>query len=104
MPVMARCFPRPGAMPKIFAMDAVTLPPELERFAADAVAAGRYRDLAEVVAAGVRLLQQAEVEVAEFVASLEAARAEGERDGFVTIDQLAAELDAIIAEETRGRA
>ena len=85
-------------------MDAVTLPPELERFAADAVAAGRYRDLAEVVAAGVRLLQQAEVDVAEFVASLEAARAEGERDGFVTIDELAAELDAIIAEETRGRA
>lgn len=85
-------------------MDAVTLPPELERFAADAVAAGRYRDLAEVVAAGVRLLQQAEVEVAEFVASLDAARAEGERDGFVTIDELATELDAIIAEETRGRA
>ncbi len=85
-------------------MDAVTLPPELERFAADAVAAGRYRDVAEVVAAGVRLLQRAEVEVAEFVASLEAARAEGERDGFVTIDELAAKLDAIIAEETRGRA
>lgn len=85
-------------------MDAVTLPPELERFAADAVAAGRYRDVAEVVAAGVRLLQRAETEVAEFVASLEAAREEGERDGFVTIDDLAAELDAIIAEETRGRA
>ena len=64
----------------------------------------RYRDVAEVVAAGVRLLQRAEVEVAEFVASLEAARAEGERDGFVTIDELAAELDAIIAEGTRGRA
>jgi putative addiction module CopG family antidote len=85
-------------------MDAVTLPPELERFAAGAVAAGRYRDVAEVVAAGVRLLQSAEAGVAGFVASLEAARAEGERDGFVTIDELAAELDAIIAEETRGRA
>ena len=35
------------------AMDAVTLPPELERFAEEAVAAGRYRDFSELVAAGV---------------------------------------------------
>jgi putative addiction module CopG family antidote len=85
-------------------MDNVTLPPELERFAAEAVAAGRYRDVSEALAAGLRLLQQAEAEVTAFVASLEAARAEAERDGFVTIDELAAELDAIIAEETRAQA
>jgi putative addiction module CopG family antidote len=85
-------------------MDNVTLPPELERFAAEAVAAGRYRDVSDALAAGLRLLQQAEEEVTAFVASLEAARAEAERDGFVTIDELAAELDAIIAEETRAQA
>ncbi len=78
----------------------VTLPPELERFAAEAVAAGRYRNVSDALAAGLRLLQQAEAEVAAFGASLEAARAEAERDGSVTIDELAAELDAIIAEET----
>ena len=82
-------------------MDSVILPPELERFAAEAVASGRYRDLSDVLSAGLRLLQQAEAEVAAFVASLEAARAEAERDGFVTIDVLAAELDSIIDEATR---
>jgi antitoxin ParD1/3/4 len=80
-------------------MDNVTLPPELERFVAEAIAAGRYGSASEAVAAGLSLLQQAEAEVAAFVASLEAARAEAERDGLVTIDELAAELDAIIAEE-----
>ena len=39
-------------------MDTVTLPPELERFAAEAVAAGRYRSVSDVVAAGVTLLQR----------------------------------------------
>jgi hypothetical protein len=41
------------------AMENVTLPPELERFATEAVAAGRYRDVAAVVVAGVSLLQRA---------------------------------------------
>lgn len=79
-------------------MDGVILPPELEQFAADAVAAGRYRDTAEVVQAGVRLLQTAEAEVAEFVASLEAAREESNRDGWVSLDDMLAEMDQIISE------
>jgi Arc/MetJ-type ribon-helix-helix transcriptional regulator len=37
-------------------MDGMTLPPELARFAEAAVAAGHYRDLAEVVAADGSLL------------------------------------------------
>ena len=41
-------------------MDTVTLPPDLERFAEAAVAAGRYRDIAELVAAGVDLLRRRE--------------------------------------------
>jgi len=95
-------------------MDDVTLPPELERFAEQAVASGRYRDMSDALAAGLRLLRRQEQARAAFNASLEAAEAEGEREGFFTIDEvhreindlideLAAELDAIIAEEARAQ-
>jgi putative addiction module CopG family antidote len=79
-------------------MDNVTLPPELERFATEAVAAGRYRDLSEVVTAGMRLLQREAAELAAFVDSLEAARAEADREGWVSLDEMTAEMDRIIAE------
>ena len=78
-------------------MDNVTLPPELERFATEAVAAGRYRNLSEVLAAGVKLLWQAEGEVAVFVDLLEAVRAEAERDGWVSLSDMTAEMDHIIS-------
>ena len=77
-------------------MDHLTLPPELEQFAAEAVAAGRYRDVSEVVQAGLCLLRRAETEAAEFVASLERARAEGERDGFLTTKQVEQRVRAAI--------
>jgi putative addiction module CopG family antidote len=77
-------------------MDNVTLPPELERFAAEAVAAGRYRNVAEVVAAGVSLLQRAEAERAAFIRSLEEAEAEAERDGWHSLEDVLAEVDRII--------
>jgi len=85
-------------------MDNVTLPPELERFAAEAVAAGRYRDMSDVVAAGVSLLRDAEAEITAFVDSLEAARAEAERDGWVSLDDVLSDMDRIISETTRGAA
>jgi Arc/MetJ-type ribon-helix-helix transcriptional regulator len=75
-------------------MDDVTLPPELERFA---VAAGRYRDMSHALAAGLKLLQQAEAEIAAFVASLEAARDASDRDGWHSLDDVMAEADQIIA-------
>ena len=78
-------------------MDNVTLPPELERFATEAVAAGRYRDVAEVVATGLSLLQRHEQARAEFVASLEAAEAESDREGWHSLDDVLAEADQIIA-------
>ena len=77
----------------------MTLPPELERFAAEVVAAGRYRDVADVVAAGVTLLQRQEQARAEFVASLEAAEAEAEREGWHSLDDVLADMDRIIAEK-----
>jgi putative addiction module CopG family antidote len=85
------------------AMDNVTLPPELERFAAEAVAAGRYRDVAAVVVAGVSLLQRAEAARAEFNASLEEAEAESERLGFLTADEVHAEMSGIIDKARRAK-
>jgi putative addiction module CopG family antidote len=87
----------------ICAMDHVTLPPELERFATEAVAAGRYRDMSEVVQAGLSLLQRAAAEVAEFVTSLEEARAEGERDGFLTAEQVERRVRAAITDAAAHR-
>ena len=84
-------------------MNAVTLPPELERFAEEAVASGRYRDMAELLAAGVSLLQRAEAARAEFIASLEEAEAEGERDGFRTIEEVHQEISELIDEMDRAR-
>jgi antitoxin ParD1/3/4 len=85
-------------------MDAVTLPPDLERFANEAVAQGRFHDVAEVVRAGVSLLQRAEAERAAFEASLEAAEAESEREGFLTIEEVHQEMSQLIDEMARARA
>jgi putative addiction module CopG family antidote len=78
-------------------MDDVTLSPELERFAEEAVAAGRYRDLSEVVSAALSLLQRAEAARAEFIASLEEAEAESEREGWHSLEEVMTEADQIIA-------
>jgi antitoxin ParD1/3/4 len=80
-------------------MHDVTLPPELKRFAEDAVAAGRYRDLSELVAAGLRLLQRQEQARAEFLASVLAAEEEAEREGCVTGDEMITRVRAQLAEK-----
>jgi putative addiction module CopG family antidote len=85
-------------------MDSITLTPELEQFAEEAVAAGRYRDVSEVVQAGVALLKQAEAEVSAFVSSLEEARAEGEQDGFLTAEEVHREMTAMLDEMARAKA
>jgi putative addiction module CopG family antidote len=85
-------------------MDTVTLPPELERFAAEAVAAGRYRDLSEVVAAGVSLLQRQEQARAELLASVLAAKEESDREGYLTGDEVAARVRATIARKANATA
>src|SRR5271166_5564917 len=100
---MRRFFPKDGSAAMFRCMTTVTLTPDLERFAADAVANGRYRDVAEVVQAGVSLLQRAEAERAAFVASLEAAEAESERDGFLTADEVHREMSDLLEEMDRAR-
>ncbi len=78
-------------------MDGVTLPPDLERFVADAVAAGDFRDATDVLAAGIRLLREQRAARAAFVRSLEESEAEADRDGWLSLDEVMAEADAIIA-------
>ena len=85
-------------------MDAVTLPSELESFVTEAVASGRYRDAAAVVAAGVSLLRRQEEARAEFVASILVAEAEVERDGYLTGDEVTERVRATISRKTNAAA
>lgn len=74
----------------------VHLTPELERFARECVEGGRYNNVSEVVRSGLRLLQEAEDRRRRFMAMMQAAEAEADREGTVTIDSLLAEIDGII--------
>lgn len=85
-------------------MDGLTLPPDLERFAAEAVAAGRYRDIAEVVRTGVDLVRRLEAERTAFIKSLEDAEAEADRDGWLSLDEVLQDMDRIIEATERRRA
>ena len=87
----------------IKSMSKVTLPPDLERFAADVVAEGRYTDVGEVVRAGLALLKRAEAERAAFNASLHEAEAEGERDGFLDAGDVHREMAEMLEEMARAR-
>jgi antitoxin ParD1/3/4 len=78
-------------------MNEVTLPPDLERFAKDAVASGRYRDVSDVLAAAVSLLRRQEQARAELLASLVVAKAEADREGYLTGDEVAVRVRATIA-------
>jgi Arc/MetJ-type ribon-helix-helix transcriptional regulator len=85
-------------------MDSVILPPELQQFAAAAIAAGRYRDMDALLQAGVSLIQRYEAERAAFVASLEAAEAEADRVGWASLEQVDATMRAAISAAARRRA
>lgn len=77
-------------------MNEITLSSGLHRFAEDCVRDGRYGSVTEVVEAGLRLLRRVEAERAAFVTSLEEAEAEGERDGFLSIEEVNADVMAAI--------
>ena len=85
-------------------MDDVTLPPELVRFAEEAVAAGRYPNVSAVVAAGVSLLQRQEQARAELLASVLAAKEESDRDGYLTSDEVADRVRVTIARKANAAA
>jgi putative addiction module CopG family antidote len=85
-------------------MDNVTLPPELERFAEEAVAAGRFPDVSAVLAAGVSLLQRQEQARAELLTSVLAAKEESDRDGYLSGDEVADRVRATIARKANAAA
>lgn len=74
----------------------VHLTPELERFARQCVEEGRYNNVSEVVRSALRMLQDAEDRKKAFMATLEAARAEADRDGWVSADDMLAQMRDII--------
>ncbi|HXA23112.1 MAG TPA: type II toxin-antitoxin system ParD family antitoxin [Acetobacteraceae bacterium] len=84
-------------------MPNVSLTPELERFAESCVQSGRYNSVSEVTRAALRLLQQVEQQRREFLAILDAAEAEGEREGFLTMEEVMQDLDEAIEAASRPR-
>jgi len=80
-------------------MDEVSLPPDLEHYAASAVVEGRYRDRSAVVAAGVALLRERDAARASFLASVLAAEEEADRKGCVSGDEMLTRVRARLAEK-----
>ena len=74
----------------------VSLTPELERFARECVAEGRYNNVSEVVRAALRMLQDWEQQREQFTAMLDEAVEEASREGTFTVEEVLAELDEII--------
>lgn len=81
-------------------MDGMSLPPNLEQFVAEEVAAGRYRDFDEVVRAGIDLLKQRAKARSALLASVLAAQEEGDRLGYLTGEEVAAHVRETIARRT----
>jgi putative addiction module CopG family antidote len=75
----------------------VTLNPDQERFAAEAIAKGRFRDLSDVIQAGVDLLRHVEQQRGNLLASVVAAGNEAERDGLHDLDEVESRVSAVIA-------
>jgi antitoxin ParD1/3/4 len=84
-------------------MPNVSLTPELERFAEACVQSGRYNSVSEVTRAALRLLQQVEQQRRAFLAMLDAAEAEGEREGFLTLEEVIEDIDRRIEASTRAK-
>lgn len=84
----------------------ISLPPELERFANEAIADGRFQNLSAVVAAGVELLRQREAASAdlgaylrqELLESVRAAEKNAEINGYLSLDEIRQDANALIAE------
>jgi antitoxin ParD1/3/4 len=74
----------------------VKLPPGLETFVKNCVADGRYADVSEVVSSGLRLLQDQETRKQSFMAMLSEVEAEVARGEVFTLDEVMADIDAII--------
>jgi antitoxin ParD1/3/4 len=79
----------------------VHLTPELERFARECVAEGRYNNVSEVVRSALRLLQEVEEQRRHLLQQMQEAEAEADRDGTHTLEEVLAEMDRIIDDAGR---
>jgi antitoxin ParD1/3/4 len=79
----------------------VHLTPELERFARECVAEGRYNNVSEVVRSALRLLQDVEEQRRHLLQQMKEAEAEADRDGAYTLEEVLAEMDRIIDDAGR---
>ena len=77
-------------------MTAITLPPELERFVGDAVAAGRFRDKPDLIRAAIALLRRVEADRTSLIESLEQAEADAERHGFCDLGDVERDMERVI--------
>jgi putative addiction module CopG family antidote len=84
-------------------MTTVTLSADQESFATDAIARGGFRDVPYVIRAAVDLLRRSEALRAAFEATLDDAVAEGEQDGFMTLDGAMRDSDALLEELAKPR-
>lgn len=80
-------------------MTVVQLTQEQEAIAQAAMATGQFSGPHDVIDAALKLLQARNAQRAAFIQSLDDARRESDENGYFEMDQVAAELDAIIAEE-----
>jgi len=71
----------------------VSLTPELERFAKECVAEGRYNNVSEVVRQGLRMLQDAEERRRAFTQTLIDAEAEADRLGTYSVEDAFDEIE-----------
>lgn len=78
-------------------MPNVSLTPELEGFAERCVASGRYGSVSEVMRAALRLLEQQEARRVAFTEMLERVEREADQKGWLTADEVDAELGEVIA-------
>ncbi len=76
----------------------VHLTPELERFARQVVAEGRYNNVSEVVRDALRLLQDQTERKRQFMAMIREVEADVEKNGTVSIEDALAQIDEAIAE------
>ena len=84
-------------------MPNVSLTPELEGFAERCVASGRYGNVSEVMRAALRLLEQQEARRVAFTEMLERVEREADEKGWLTADDVDAELGEVIARAKSAR-
>ena len=84
-------------------MPNVSLTPELEGFAERCVASGRYGNVSEVMRAALRLLADQEARRTSFTEMLERVEREADEKGWLTANQVDAELRKVIAQTKAAR-